>query len=452
MIEKIRASYWLKSGSFSVLSQFSNVFFGFINFYFLLRILDKNDFGVWTLFLSVATFMELVKNGFITSPLVRYSMVEEKREYTNILSASLVLNMVVTAFQIVTILSLSFFLSDVWSSPQLQNLFLIFLVATVLLIPATHFSAIQQANLNFKGNLYSNIARQFTFFVFVSISYWFDIKFELWHLAVIHSFSILVSVLVAYYNVRTFLSFSFTVSRKWIAELAQYGKYTFGTNISSTVLRNVDTWMLGAMLSPAAVTIYNPAMRIANIVEVPTVSLSSIFFPKLLSRFATEGAPAAKDMYEKSVGVLFAFMFPVVLVTIVLADPIVNFVAGEGFDETVDILRIAMVTGLIIPFNRQVGVTLDAMGKAKTNFYFVLRNAGLNIFLSYFYIQYFGIIGAAYGMLTTFVFSFAYNQFYIQRLIGVNFLNIFKHAFLFQKKFIFFVLDFVLSRKVNRVD
>ncbi|MEO7988385.1 MAG: flippase [Chryseolinea sp.] len=445
MIEKIRASYWLKSGSFSLLSQFSNVFFGFINFYLLLRILDKNDFGVWTLFISVATFMELIKNGFITSPLVRYSMVEEKNEYTKILSASLVLNAIVTAFQIIIILSLSFFLSDLWKSPQLENLFIIFIAATLLLIPSTHFSAIQQANMNFKGNLYANVARQFTLFVFVSTSYWFGIKFELWHLAIVHSFSILVSVLVAYYNVRHLLSFSSNLSRKWMGDLTRYGKYTFGTNISSTILRNVDTWMLAAILNPAAVTIYNPAVRIAGIVEVPTISLSSIFFPKLLSRFAAEGHSVAKDMYEKSVGVLFAFMFPAMIFCVILAKPIIHFVAGPGFEETVDILRITMITGVIIPFNRQVGVTLDAMGKAKTSFYFVLRNATLNIVLSYFYIQHFGIIGAAYGMLTTFVLSLIYNQYYIHKLIGVNLFNIFRHAFSFQKKFISFGIELITS-------
>ncbi len=443
MTEKLRASYWLKSGSFSLLSQFSNVFFGFVNFYFLLRILDKNDFGVWTLFISVATVMELIKNGFIISPLVRYSMVEDRQEYTKILSASLFLNSVVTAVQIVIIIFFSFFLSDMWKSPQLGNLFFIFIAATLLLIPATHFSAVQQSNMNFKGNLYASVARQITLFVFVSITYWFEIKFELWHLAIVHSFSILVSVLVSYINVRHLLAFSSVLSRKWIGDLAQYGKYTFGTNISSTILRNVDTWMLGAILSPAAVTIYNPAVRIANIVEVPTVSLSTIFFPKLLSRFAIEGISVAKDMYEKSVGALFAFMFPVVMLSIIFAEPIVHFVSGEGFEETVAILRITMITGLIIPFNRQVGVTLDAMGKAKTNFYFVLRNAALNIILSYFYIHHFGIIGAAYGMLTTFVISFTYNQYYINKLIGVSLLTVFKHAFLFQKRLIFFGIEFV---------
>ncbi len=446
MIEKIRASYWLKSGSLALLSQLSSVFFGFINFYILLRILDKNGFGVWTLFISVATFMELIKNGFITSPLVRYSMSQEKGQYTTILSASLLLNCIVTGVQIIIILSLSFFISDLWKSPELESLFLIFVVSTLLLIPATHFSAIQQANMNFKGNLYANITRQFVFFVFVAISYGFDIQFELWQLGIAHSVSILISVFVAYFNVKHLLSFSLSFSRKWIGELAQYGKYTFGTNISSTILRNVDTWMIGGMLSASAVTIYNPAVRIANIIEVPTISLSSVFFPKLLSRFTTEGNAVAKDMYEKSVGILFAFLFPVVLVTVIFAAPIVQFVAGDGFEETVNILRIAMITGLIIPFNRQVGVTLDAMGKAKTNFYFVLRNATLNIVLSYFYIRYFGVIGAAYGMLTTFVLSFAYNQYYINKLIGVNLKTVFAHAFSFQKKLFNFVIDFAKTK------
>lgn len=448
MIEKIRASYWLKSGFLSFVSQSSSVVFGFVNFYFLLRVLDKHDFGVWTLFVSVATFMEIIKIGFIASPLVRYSLVE-RDEYTKILSASLLLNVMITGFQILIVIGLSFFLGDLWQSDDLKLLFLIFIGSMIFLIPATHFTAIQQSKMNFKGIMYANFTRQFVFFLVVMSGFWFPFQDSLWKLAVGHTLSVVLQVLVAYFNVKKFLAFSSEISWKWVKEMARYGKYTFGTNISSTILRNVDIWMLGAILSPAAVTIYNPAVRVANIVELPTISLSSIFFPKLLSRYANEGPSVAREMYEKSVGILFAFMFPVMLFCIAFAEPIVLFVAGKGFDETVNILRITMITGLIIPFNRQVGVTLDAIGRAKTNFYFVLRNAALNVGVSYFYIHHFGTIGAAYGMLTTFVLSFGYNQFYIRKLIGVRFLAIFRNAYGFYRQFILFGLSYLFNKKVD---
>jgi O-antigen/teichoic acid export membrane protein len=177
------------------------------------------------------------------------------------------------------------------------------------------------------------------------------------------------------------------------------------------------------------VTILNPALRIANLVEVPTDTLTSILFPKLSERIAKEGPGAAKYLYEKAVGTITAFMIPVVAFFILFAEPIIKFIAGPGFDETVPILQITMLYGLIIPFNRFLGITLDAIGKAKINFLFVLRNAALNVISNYFFITHFGIIGAAYGTMTTYVVITIINQVYLHIYLRIKVLNVIRHLF-----------------------
>src|SRR5690606_25580878 len=118
------------------------------------------------------------------------------------------------------------------------------------------------------------------------------LEIELWHLAVAHSLAIMVAAIVAYTNVRGVLPRKFVYSKHWMKELSQYGKYTFGTNISSMILRNVDTWLIGGLLSANHVTIYNPALRISNLLEVPTTSLSSVLFPRLISQIKERGTQA----------------------------------------------------------------------------------------------------------------------------------------------------------------
>jgi len=341
----------------------------------------------------------------------------------------------------------SFFMPQFRESPETSSLLYFYIFTAIVLIPVGHCNAVQQANHNFKADFFSNFTRQSSFFVFVMSAYFLGWQFTLSQLALLNAFTVLATAFIAYFSIRKYLSFSKGISKRWVKELAQYGKYTFGTNVSTTVLRNVDTWMLGLLLGPKSVTLYNPAMRVANIVEVPTVSLSLVFFPKLLSRYGSEGIPAAREMYEKSVGALVAFMLPIVLVCIVFAEPIIVFIAGPEFVETVFVLRVVMLTGLILPFNRQVGITLDAIGKAKTNFYIVLRNAAFNIASTYFFISYTGsVIGAAYGLLTTFTMSFIFNQFYIRYLLKVNFLNIWRNAFQFQKQFVMFAWNTVRKK------
>lgn len=389
----------------------------------------------------------MIKNGFIIGPMVRAAVIADKSEYTKILSASLLLNVIVSVAQIILVLGVTLFMPEFRQSPETGSLIFFYIFTTFVLISVNHCNGVQQANYDFKADFFSNFTRQSTFFVFVMCGYFFDWEFSLWQLALLNACTIIVTAGMSYFTVRKFLSFSWDFSKRWIKELAQYGKYTFGTNISTTILRNVDTWMLGFLLGPKAVTLYNPAMRVANIVEVPTVSLSLVFFPKLLARYGSEGISAAREMYEKSVGALFAFMFPIVLVCVIFAKPIIIFIAGPEFVETVFILRVVMLTGLILPFNRQVGITLDAIGKAKTNFYIVLRNAAFNIGATYFFISYTNsVVGAAYGLLTTFTLSFIFNQIYIRYLLKVNFFNIFRNAFSFQKQFITFAWQTVTGK------
>lgn len=427
-LKKINGSYWLKSGSYTFMNKIFITLFGFVNFYILIRVLSKEDFGAWVLFISVASLLELIKHGFVRNPLIRYlAMSRDTEEGSSIQTASMALNIVVGVLEILVLLLCSVYLSDFWNSPQLESLFLIYIATTSLLVPINHFEVVQQARLHFKGTFVANFTRHCVLFLFILCVYLLGYKLELEWVAYAQLASIFLSGFISYHYAKPYLVFARKIDWSWVRELRGYGFFTFGTNVSSMINKSIDSWMLGKLISPAAVTIFNPALRIANLVEVPTETLSSIMFPKLSERISKEGPRSAPYLYEKAVGTIAAFMIPVVAFFIVFADPVVAFVAGPGFEEAVPVLQITMLYGLLIPFNRFLGITLDALGKARTNFYFVMRNAAINIISNYFFITNFGIIGAAYGTLTTYTLVTIINQVYLHHYLNVRFNNIFRH-------------------------
>jgi lipopolysaccharide exporter len=428
-INKIKSSYWLRSGSYTFMNKMFVTLFGFINFYILIRVLSKEEFGAWVLFISIASLMELIKHGFVRNPLIRYLAMSREDEGRTIQTASLFLNIVVGLVEVVVLYFCSVYLSEFWDSPALRPLFLIYMVSTALLVPINHFDVIQHARMEFKGTFLSNFVRHFGLFLFVLVSYLLNWRITLESLAYAQLTAIFLSGFVSFRYAKRFLQFARKVDWKWFRELRSYGIFTFGTNVSSMINKSIDSWMLGKLISPAAVTILNPALRIANLVEVPTETLTAILFPKLSERIAKEGPKAARYLYEKAVGTIMAFMLPVVLFFIIFADPVVRFIAGPGFEETVPILQITMLYGLVIPFNRFLGMTLDAIGKAKTNFLFVFRNALINIVSNFFFISYFGIIGAAYGTLTTYMIVTIINQIYLHRFLNVRLSQVFRHLY-----------------------
>lgn len=425
---KISDSYWLRSGTYTFMNKVSVVLFGFINFYILIRILSKETFGAWVLFISIAALMETIKRGFIRNPLIRYLTLSPDHA-SSIQTASLLLNVLTNILELTVLYLCSIFLSDFWDLPALESLFKIYMLTTVFIIPINHFDIIQHARLQFKGPFISNFVRHFGLFLFIMIAFVFKFPLELEHLAYAQLIAVAVSAFVSFRYARKYLRLKRGLDRKWLSELRSYGFFTFGTNVSSMINKNIDSWMLARMISPAAVTLFNPAIRISNLVEVPSDTLTSILFPKLAQRIAEEGPGSAKYLYEKAVGTITACMLPIVVIFIALADPVVQFVAGPGFEETVPILQVTMLYGLMIPFNRFFGITLDAMGRAKTNFLQVVRNALINLVSNYFYISHFGIIGAAYGTFTTYLVVLILNQFFLYRFLNVRFANVVRHIF-----------------------
>lgn len=421
LLSKFQNSYWLSSAFFTFSSKVSSTLFGFVNFFLLIRLLSKDDYGAWVLFFSVTNLMELIKHGFVRNPLLRYLSVAIPEDSSRIQTASLFLNTVIGLIQVVLLVIFSEILSVFWNSPQLKSLFLIYSLTTVALIPINHFDIVQHAKMNFRGTFFSNLTRQGGLFVYVLVIALWGFSVTLTQLAVVQFISVLLSGLISFFFAKEFLQLSKKVDYSWVSTLFHYGKYTFGTNVSSMIVKNVDSWMLGKMISPAAVAIMNPAIRLSNLVEVPTDTLTAILFPKLSVRVEAEGLGSVKYLYEKAVGTILAIMIPSVAFVIIFAEPIVLLIAGAGFEETVPILQITMLYGLFIPFNRFLGITLDAIGKARSNFLIVIQMAIMNVVSNYFFIKQFGIIGAAYGTLFTYTLALIYVQVYLYREIGVRF-------------------------------
>ena len=55
--------YWFKSGSYTLMLNIQQVLFGFGSFYFLVRMLDKQSFGIWTLFVATTSIFEMARSG-----------------------------------------------------------------------------------------------------------------------------------------------------------------------------------------------------------------------------------------------------------------------------------------------------------------------------------------------------------------------------------------------------
>ena len=431
MALSFKEHYWLRSGLLNVLQNFSGVFFGFASFYFLVRVLTKEHFGTWTLFMSITTILEIIRSGLIQNALIKYISSSKKEQHPEIISASFTISGLLTLACIVANFIFAQQLAALWKSPELVHMLYTYNILFFFTGILTQFNCVEQANLSFSGIVLTNFIRQFSLFSYILIYFIAGFKIQLVNLIYVQIFSVALSCIIAYFHVKPHFSISLKLYPEWIKKLFNYGKYAFGTSISSILSGTIDQMMLGALLSTAASGAFNIAVRITNLFDIPTNAVAAIVFPQSAKRMETEGKEAIKYLYEKSVGTILAILVPGLFVLYFCSGYVVHFIAGAKYEDSVPLLRVTLLYCLFIPYGRQFGTILDSIGRTKLTFYIVLITASLNLGLNYVFISRFGVIGAAYATLVSNIVGFAIGQYILKKELQVNVFRTFAYAYAF---------------------
>ncbi|MTI20828.1 hypothetical protein E1176_07335, partial [Fulvivirga sp. RKSG066] len=352
-LKKIKNSYWVKSGSITLLNRIAITLFGLLNFFFLVRTLSKSDFGVWVIFLSILALSESIRNAFIYNPLLRYLNSEKDENRKHIITASLALNLLAAGVISAIFVALSFTIEFFIDAPIMPSMFLISIVSVFGFTLFAHFNFLQQANLKFMGTLVSTMIQKGSLFIYILYIYIFKVETDLFMLAAVYSMGYVASSIVAFLFATKESELYWQFDFKWLSRLFHYGKYTLGTNLSTMLNKSVREWFLGGMIGTSATAVFSPSVRVTNLFEIPLGAIASVFYPKMINRVREEGTGAAKYMYEKSVGVILIAVLPAVAFIFIFADFIVLVIAGPEYPESVPVLRVMALYGIFEPFSRQ---------------------------------------------------------------------------------------------------
>lgn len=448
---KVKSNYWLKSGIINILQNITAVLFAMGGFIFLVRVLEEHEYGSWGLFMGTATILNIARDSLIKNTLVKFLSAADEVDKPNIMTSALVINILITIICIVINTSIAIPLSKYWEEPQLVNVFYVFNIVYILNGILTQFNAIEQANLNFKGVFISNFVNQGLLFAYIFICYIFHFKLPLLHLVFIQIIGALFSNAVSYRFVKDNLIFAKKISKEWVKKLFDYGKYSFGTSISSILSGTIDKSMLGGMVNTVAAGAYDIVIRIINLVDIPTNAMATIVFPQSAKRIDSEGKDAIKYLYERSVGAILAILLPGVIFLFLFADIVIFILADGKFPESASMLKVTIIYIVVLPYGRQFGAILDSIGKTKITFYMVMFISAFNLTLNYFLIKEYGFIGAPYATLIANIVGFIIAQIILKRELNINPINPFIYAYHFYpemyKKFVQPTLFKIMKKK-----
>ncbi|HEV2170949.1 MAG TPA: flippase [Candidatus Binatus sp.] len=184
--------------------------------------------------------------------------------------------------------------------------------------------------------------------------------------------------------------------RALVAPLFSFGGWITLTNLAGPVMAYFDRFLIGSMLSVAAVAYYSVPQQLAGKLLIVPASLSSVLFPAFASTLQ-ESPGRAIQMFERGAKCVFLVLFPLALVAALLAPEFLTLWLGATFAaNTATVLR-WLIVGVFVnglaypPFTLiQAANRPDLTGKlhiAELPFYFALL---------FWLLPAYGIAGAAF--------------------------------------------------------
>lgn len=433
MAEPVKNEGWLISGLYNGLQKLSVPIFGIITTMLLAKkALTKEEMGVWVLFLVITSFVELIRQSLVKTAMIKFINYSAKEDHPFVLSAAFFLNCLITVVLILLLAIFAGTLARVLNATGLEYMMYWFLIGMVFLIFFSHFEWMIYSHSMFRALFSIYFFRQGLTLLLMVVWWMVEGSISLTMLVIFFNVGIAVGALVGYRYVRSLLRHIFVLRGEWFSQLWHFGKYVFGTGISTLVFSNAAQMMLSPMLGSATYTAsQSMAARVVNLTDMPSQVVSDILFPKSANHESASNKGLIRYYYEKSVGATLSFAMPMVAFILLFPKFIILFIADEQYLDAVPYLQVIAVTALFLAFLKHWGVIIDSTGRPQINFRLITFIAILNIILTYLFIKGMGFMGAAYSLVLTHVVAFVITQWLLNRYYGITIKNCFKYAFRF---------------------
>lgn len=397
----------------------------------VLTYLDKTEYGIWVIIGSLLGYMGLMNFGVTgaTSVITSKSNTKENEHRINIIiNNAFVLQSIIGLFIIVLGIIVSFYFPNIFNIGEYskEDAWLVFVMAII-------GYGISFPNKSLKGLIR---ARQM-----ISLSVW--IQFVLFILTTILNLYLLhlgfgllalpigtIVIQLLSYPIWIFfakksypkLRFDFSViTIENMKEILGVSLYWFVGMIAAVVIYSTDTILIGIFMSTTMVTMYALTFRLSEVVREFIYSISFTFMPALGQIMGEGDIGKARDIYILSqsfilslavIGAVFIYLFNGYFVRF--------WVGDEYFVGDILSLIFAGMLFIAVVFHSS-SLILGADLKLKSITTIRITEAVINIGLSIWWVQLYGLIGVAFATLIAgFLTSFWAIPYITMKNLGIS--------------------------------
>lgn len=372
---------------YSLMGNVVSAFFNLLSFAILVRLLAPGAFGEWVLFLATYTMLDLMRTALLQSGLIKfYAGVSEYRGRKVVGAAWYVAITLTLAYLLIC--GILGFLAPSFLSPVWQQFMRWLGPMLVFSLPFNFASWLLQSSHKFDKILQLRVVQNGSFLVLLCTLYvtgYFALPNVLYAYSLALALTSIYSLFFRWTQIRTI----FFRTRSRIRELVVYGRLIVGSMLTSSALNYSDSFIIRTMINPAAVAMYSIPQKFMEVIEIILRSFVATAQPAISAAVNRDDWPGVARAFCRYTGVVTIIIIPFILIAVLLTKPFILILADSTYLPATDVVRIFLLSAILYPIDRFLGVTLDMINKPNLNFYKSLLKLGINILGDFLFIWWF---------------------------------------------------------------
>jgi len=383
--------------SSTIVSNISGLFLVII----LARVLKPNQFGIYSLTLSIAMLALVFSNLGISGAITRYiSYYHGKRNLKKIrghfryfLKLELCLTIVISISIIICSKRIALIFSNQNLEIPIKIAGLIVFFASLVDVLNAFFSGLQEFKYIFIKQI---VYETFRWFFIIPLSYLFLATGAVGGLALTYLVTFAVLIIIAFKKFKDYIFGDADVTDDKVLSFVGFATIA---NITGIIYAYTDSLMIGYLLNTTDVGYYRAAYTIILAV-ISLISMSDVLLPV----FTQLEGENMDDAIHKLTKYTSSISFPIAISLLYLSDKIILTIYGQEYLVAAQVMKILSLMLIPSSFN-YLGMIFSAKEEPKYSAYVTVASMTLNVFLNYTFIKAIGIKGAALATVISKIFN-----------------------------------------------
>lgn len=242
-------------------------------------------------------------------------------------------------------------------------------------------------------------------------------NYGVWSLVVLQILYSVLSVMSFWFCTKWHPSFCF--SKQSLKSLFSFGGFLLFSNILQEVCKNLQGLIIGRRFSSIEMGLYAQAKKLGDVTSytMPNV-IVQVMFP-VYSQLQTD-IVRLRDTLRMNVRIISWFTFPVMILLILTARPLIEFLYGSKWEEAVPYFQFLCVGGLFVCLQNINYYAIAALGKSRMLFGWSFYKWGMLLLLLLVGMHW-GMYGILSGMIISELNIYLVNALLVSRYVCYSF-------------------------------